>query len=205
MGIEKAVLINLNTREKIPVMFNPEEYSLESGNTFAELAIPGSRVPPIQFGRGVARTLKMDLFFDTSSDQSDVRRPVGRVLSLLDKDPATLGPPVVLFLWGGVQFKCVLERVSQKMNRFMTDGTPLRANLSVSFKEYQEVVVTTEFGLAILPPTMKTIGDSVASEIASRALGNPARWREVAVANKIDNPRKIPAGILLRLPNGRLQ
>ena len=48
MGIEKAVLINLNSGENIRVMFNPEEYTLESANSFAELAIPGVRVPPLQ-------------------------------------------------------------------------------------------------------------------------------------------------------------
>ena len=37
MGLEKATLMNTQTREVIPVQFNPEEYALDAGNSFAEL------------------------------------------------------------------------------------------------------------------------------------------------------------------------
>ena len=200
MGIEKAVLLNLTTGENIPVMFNPEEYTVDSANSFAELAIPGLRVPPVQFGRGIGRTLKMDLFFDTTDFETDVRDPADRVNNLLEKDPSTKGPPVLLFLWGGVQFKCVLERVSQRFTRFLSNGMPVRVTLSATFKEYQEVEVTIQRGLFVGPPMIRTVAATVVTAVAAKVLGDPSRWREIAEENKIDNPRKILAGAVLRLP-----
>ena len=93
--------------EQLEVMFNPEEYSLDLGNTFAEIAIPGLKTPPIQYVRGNIRTLQMELFFDTYEEKRDVRRETRRITSLLDKDPATKAPPLLLFSWGGLNFKSV--------------------------------------------------------------------------------------------------
>jgi hypothetical protein len=62
MGFEKATITNLQTGERISVMFNPEEYSLDLGNSFAEIDIPGLKTPPIQYVRGNIRNLRMELF-----------------------------------------------------------------------------------------------------------------------------------------------
>jgi hypothetical protein len=62
MALEKAIVTNTQTGEQIPVLFNPAEYSLDLGNTFAEIGIPGLRVPPIQYVRGNSRSLKLELF-----------------------------------------------------------------------------------------------------------------------------------------------
>src|SRR5262245_21084097 len=147
MGLDKAVIRRERTGESIPVLFNPEEYSVEAGNSFAEVPIPGSRVPPIQFVRGTARVLKMDLFFDTTAKGTDVRREAERVVGLLAPDQVTLGPPVLLFAWGSFQLRCVLERVSQRFARFLPNGLPVRAYLAVAFREYEAVALETRAGL----------------------------------------------------------
>jgi len=58
IAFEKATITNTQTGERIPVMFNPEEYSLDLANTFAEIGIPGLSAPPIQYVRGNLRHLK---------------------------------------------------------------------------------------------------------------------------------------------------
>lgn len=55
------------------VLFNPNRYSLEKSNQIAEVGIPGLGSPILQFVRGNARTLSMELFFDTYEQQQDVR------------------------------------------------------------------------------------------------------------------------------------
>ena len=89
MGLERAALVHLRTRQVIPVGFNPEEYTVEGGSQFAEFAIAGLPVPPVQYVRGTGRTLRVELFFDTTADWSDVRRQSGRVTALSEPDPAT--------------------------------------------------------------------------------------------------------------------
>jgi hypothetical protein len=201
MALEKAMIINTHTGERIAVMFNPAEYTLEKGNTFAEIGIPGLNAPPIQFVRGNLRTLRMELFFDTYEQQIDVRVFIRKLTGLLDKHPTTQGPPILIFSWGQLNFQCVLDSVSQRFTMFLTDGTPVRATLSVTFKEYQPVEIEIRRGLFIGAPIVESVvsGDTLSS-IAGRVLGDPGAWREVAELNNIDDPRRLPPGISLILP-----
>jgi nucleoid-associated protein YgaU len=200
-ALEKATITNLQTGECVSVMFNPEEYSLDLGNTFAEIAIPGLKTPPIQYVRGNIQNLKMELFFDTFEKKSDVRNEIRKITSLLKKDVKTQAPPILLFSWGRLNFKCVLESAGQRFIMFMQDGTPVRAKLSVSFKEYEAVDIEIKYGLFISPPTVRNIieGENL-SAIASEVLGDPSAWREIAVLNDIDNPRKLEPGKTLIIP-----
>ena len=71
--LAKAVIINTVTGASFPVMYNPEELQVEQGNNFAEVGIPGLNAPPLQYVRGKARVLTMELFFDTYETGQDVR------------------------------------------------------------------------------------------------------------------------------------
>lgn len=193
MALEKATIINTNTNEPIPVLFNPEEYTLDKANNFAEIGIPGLEAPPIQYVRGNLKTLKMDLFFDTYEDKTDVRNFTQQIIGLLEKDPATQAPPILLFSWGQLNFGCVLDSVSQKFTMFLSDGTPVRATLSVIFKEFQSVEIEIQQGLFIAPPTVQNFADGqTLSGLAGDFLGDPGAWREIAELNNIDDPRNIP-------------
>lgn len=204
VGLEKATITNLQTGKRFSVMFNPEEYSLDLGNNFAEIAIPGLKTPPIQYIRGNIRNLKMELFFDTFEKKSDVRSEIRKITSLLDKDVKTQAPPILLFSWGRFNFKCVLESSGQRFIMFLQDGTPVRAKLSVSFKEYETVNTEIEHGFFVGPPAARNVieGENL-SDIADEVLGDPGAWREIAVLNNIDNPRKLKPGMILITPPRR--
>jgi hypothetical protein len=204
MALEKALIINTQTNEQFPVMFNPEEYSLDKANSFAEIGVPGLEAPPIQYVRGNLRTLQMALFFDTYEQQTDVREFTQRIVGLLEKDPIAKVPPVLLFSWGRLNFKCVLDSANQKFIMFLNDGTPVRARLSVTFKEYHEIKIDIQRGLFIGPPTIRNIieGETL-SGIAGDVLGDPGAWREIAELNNIDDPRRVPAGAQLIIPTQR--
>jgi nucleoid-associated protein YgaU len=116
----------------------------------------------------------------------------------------TKAPPVLLFSWGGLNFKCVLESAGQRFIMFMENGIPARAKLSVSFKEYEAIDIEVKQGLFIGPPTVRNVveGENL-SGIAGEALGDPAAWREIAELNNIDNPRKLEPGTTLIVPPGK--
>ncbi len=204
MALEKATIINLETNERIPVMFNPEEYSLDMGNTIAEIGIPGLEKSPVQYVRGNIRTLQMELFFDTYDKKppQDVRRLTRRITALLEKTPVTQAPPVLLVTWGSLQFVCVLEKVGQKFIMFLDDGTPVRARLNVAFKEFEQVEVQIESGISLGPPTVHNLleGEDL-SKLAYEFLGDPGAWRRIAEENNIDDPRRIPPGTRLLIPS----
>lgn len=201
--LAKATIINTVTSERFQVMYNPDELRLEQGNNFVEVGIPGLDAPPVQYVRGKARTLAMDLFFDSYEADQDVRTHTGPLVKLLDKAPLRAAPPVLLFSMGQFNFQCVLVDASQRFTMFRRDGTPVRSTISVRFQEFVRVEISTEQGLFIGPPTLHNVVRSeTASSIANAVLGDPARWREVAQANGLDDPLNIPPGLTLQVPQG---
>ena len=58
-------------------------------------------------------------------------------LRLLEIDRDLHAPPPVRFNWGPCEFFAVIEKLGRKVTMFHPDGTPARATLSVSFKEYR--------------------------------------------------------------------
>ena len=201
--LAKATITNTSTTERFQVMYNPDELRLEQGNNFAEVGIPGLNAPPVQYLRGKARTLSMDLFFDSYEADQDVRTHTGPLVKLLDKEPLTKAPPVLLFSMGQFNFQCVLVDASQRFTMFRRDGTPVRSTIAVRFQEFVRVEIEIERGLFIGPPTLHNVVRSeTASAIAATVLGDPARWREVAEANGIDDPLNIAPGLTLKVPQG---
>jgi hypothetical protein len=218
--LEKAFLTRKDdTSLKVPCMFNPKELSIEKSNQFAEVNIPGLSIPVFQFVRGNARTLTMDLFFDTYEKGTDVREltdritgwDAGSMLSKLPDEPKGLmdidsdlhAPPVCQFIWGKFQFPCIIDRITKKFTMFLPAGIPVRATLNVTLKEYREVdIQIKEMGLQSADLTKTWIitqGESLWS-IAAMEYGNPADWRLIAKANEIDNPRILYPGQKLKIP-----
>ncbi len=202
--LAKATILNTSTGERTEVMYNPEEYKLETGNSFAEVAIPGLSAPPIQYVRGKPRTLSMELFFDTYELGTDVRQYLGKITALLNQLPATKAPPVLLFAMGGFNFTCVLADAGQRFTMFLRDGTPVRAVLSARFQEFVSVTFQVQSGVFIGPPTLYNMGASQRlADVAAQQLGDPARWREIADRNGIEDPLRIAAGTPLVVGTSR--
>ncbi len=203
MPLTKALIVNADTNESIPVMFNPPEYQLQRTNQYAEIGIPGLGSSLLQFVRGSSQTLTMELFFDTTAAQSDVRDFTDKVVGLTDINPDTHAPPRLLFLWGSLAFSCVLESVTERFDYFRPDGAPLRAKLTVTLKGYdiaEDLLAETQQQSP--DRTKRWIfkpGDTL-QNIAAQEYGDPRKWRPIAMANDIDNPLTIQAGTELIVP-----
>jgi nucleoid-associated protein YgaU len=207
MGLEKAEITNTFTDERFKVLFNPGEYTINKDNNFAQVAVPGLRSPLLQFVHGNMRTLEMELFFDTYDTpklpKRDVREETNKIVRLLDIDPERHAPPVLLFVWGDLRFTCVLARASQRFTMFAEDGRPVRARLTVTFNEFtnadreaKEIKRSTaDFTKLHIVAQGETL-----SSIAEQLYRNPALWRPIAIVNEVDNPRKLPVGLRLRVP-----
>lgn len=199
--VNRALIIDTRTGDRVPVMFNPEEYALEQGNEIAEIGVPGLATSPVQYVRGRARMLRMELFYDTYEDGTDVRAYTRRVVGLLDPDPRTHTPPVLMFLMGGFSFECVLVEANQHVTMFLADGTPVRARLTVRFQEYVRLEVETRSGFFAGPPTLHQVTQrDTLPDLAASYLGDARRWREIAEANRIDDPLRLTLGAALVVP-----
>jgi hypothetical protein len=208
MALEKAHLQPLNVDgspkgSRIDVLFNPAEYSIQKSNQFAETPLLGLPTPIRQFTSGGAETLTLDLFFDTYEKGEDVRLHTEKVAGLLNIDPDLHAPPTLKFIWGKLEFKCVLEQVTKKFTMFLADGTPVRATLSVTFKEYKTIQEQlSSRPLQSADRTKRRVvkeGDSLGL-IAAQEYDDPTLWRPIADKNEIDNPRFLTPGVDLTIP-----
>jgi hypothetical protein len=213
MALEKATLRNVVTGDPpIPVLFNPEEYTLNRDVVYAQAAIPGLSAPLLQFANGGLQTLDLELLLDTleahpaagTNAGDDVRSLTDRVVQLMDPDPTTHAPPLVLFVWGSLSFECVVARVVQRFLMFKPDGTPVRARLTVTLNECKDLELEAQ---AIKRETADYTkrhvvgqGESLSS-IAAKAYSDPRLWRAIALRNELDDPRDPPTGLELEIPS----
>ena len=213
-SLEKAKITNTVTGKSIDVMFNPEEYTVNRDINYAQTPVPGLSAPIIQFVHGNMQTLEMELFLDTyeahregnrliNKAGADVRTLTRQITGLMSIDRTTHAPPVLLFTWGSLSFTCVLARASQRFVMFLPDGTPIRARLQVTFNEFKNIDLeakeikreTADFSKLYEVRQGETL-----SAIAARIYGNPALWRPIALHNNIDDPKALPVGIRLLVP-----
>jgi len=209
----------VHRNEQLEVLFNPAEYSIEKGNTFQSTTLPGMPTPVTQFVAGNADTLTMELYFDTYATSSrhgnvtrreDVRHYTRRIANLMEMDPQLHAPPICEFTWGpplgspeGIQFTGIIEKVTQKFTFFLDDGTPVRATLNVTFKEYKTVRQQLE-------ETARQSADRTKRKVvcegdalwlyANQEYGDPDLWRVIADRNQLENPRLLVPGTALQLP-----
>ena len=192
----------------IEVQFNPTEYSLNKGAQIAEIAIPGIDSPILQFIRGQNEKLTLELFFDTTShgtgeDAEDVTELTDKIYQLVKIQPDTHAPPRLRFIWGALSFRAIVESVQQKFTLFNPQGTPLRATLTVTFREYKTLEKQiAELNLKSADHSKQRVvqrGDTL-NRIAAEEYGDSRAWRAIADLNDIANPRKLVPGTKLKIP-----
>jgi hypothetical protein len=214
VGLEKASILNLETKRAYDVLFNPEQYTVNQGNNFAPINVPGLSSPLLQFSHGELRTLQMDLFFDSREGHSvanrkrttaggDLGQELDAFLGLMKIDPETHAPPRLLFSWGWLQFRCVLASANQRVTMFREDGCPLRATVSATFNEYTNPVVEAKEvrrQTADYTKLHQVVEGETLAGIAYASYGDAALWRPIALRNGISDPGRLARGQRLVIP-----
>jgi hypothetical protein len=207
---------------ELPVLFNPTEFALNKGAQVAEIPIPGLDTPLLQFVRGQTETLTVDLFFDTTDGGTgdrakSVTEHTDKIYDLLKIRSDRHAPPVCTFVWGKsfpgcdisdgnqkrTSFKGVVESVKQRFTLFSTQGIPLRATVTVTFKEFKPLdQQLKELNLNSPDRTQAHVVErnDTLSAIAGRQYQRPGEWRQIAEDNDIDDPRRLTIGRTLRVP-----
>jgi hypothetical protein len=202
---------------RVPVLFNPAEYSIERANAYKATPVPGLGSPLIQFINGDAPSLSMELFIDDYTDGPNLPEPKGAlagapmsaaaridaIVSLLDIDADLHAPPPVRFVWGEMRFEAVLEKVGRKITLFHPSGQPARATLSVSFKGYRTLAAQMDRPRRQSADKTKrrqiSASDTVWT-IADREYGDVRGGRQSADASDVDDPRDLRPGDWVKVP-----
>jgi nucleoid-associated protein YgaU len=219
----------VNRLPDITVMFNPESYSISKSVTWSPPPSSGGgsgttdrkvNAPTLTFGGGGSRQLTLELFFDvTQSDRPlganpDVRQETDRIVALtrmVRGDRGQEEPPRVCEVsWGKAPtnsdfpFKGVITSLTQKFTLFAADGRPLRANLNVTFVEFLPPEEDQRKTDPELTSHVVRRGDTL-SRIAAEVYSDPTRWRAIAIANRLSDPRQLAALIGQRLTIPKLR
>lgn len=195
---------------RINFQFNPKDLSLSKSAKWTRSAqkdSPNSGVP--EFGGPEPSKLSLEMFLDASDTHDDsVVKTVEKLFSCCVPTPDSQtkkipNPPWVIFHWGTLtSFTGYIHTVSVKYTLFTPGGLPIRGtavvNLEEISKEEQKQNPTSGARSANRTHTVLA-GDTLAS-IAWSEYGDPAMWRVIATANRVDDPMRLRAGASLFVP-----
>ena len=212
--LEKLKIKNEDTGYEISVLFNPSEYTIEDASRWSEQEKMVQK-PELHYTGGDRRKLSMELFFDTYENKTDVREHTNNISKLLGAnviEKEKHRPPKLKLIWGkpspggantDFPFTCVMTSLRQQFILFLSDGTPARAKLSVSFIEFtlpEEELKKNEKSSADHTKTYIVKAGDTVSNIAGMFYNDPRKWRHIARENDIENPRVLEPGSLLAIP-----
>jgi hypothetical protein len=212
---QKAEIYNLEKfnplTNHIEVSFNPSSIRYTASPQYYQVKNADSDYGYRMYYTGnVASTLTMDLLFDTTTSGDSVQEEYIDFLIELTRveegsDPPQ--PPQCKFVWGDftkgdfLSFKAVICNLQVNYTYFLANGTPIRAEVDISFKQPDDVTGSQN-------PTSRSEARKVWTVVQGQTLdwiafqeyGDSSAWRHIARANHIQNPRALRPGTVLRLP-----
>jgi nucleoid-associated protein YgaU len=200
--------IHVENGEIIKALFNPEQITIQKTANWRPVTRTQSDTNEAQFTHGNAATLSMDLFFDTFEAGEDVREHTQKVFDLTMVEGKEHRPPICELVWGptGVIFKGVLQSLNQRFVLFLSDGTPVRATLGCTFREWrsrQEEARNQNLQSVDVAKTRIVRRGDTLSSIAAEEYKDPNLWRPIAKVNEIVNPLQLTPGQVLAIPSLR--
>lgn len=215
--------------EKV-VMYNPSDIQIGYANAFDPAPKVSQGVTDQKFSSRMARTLTLTLKFDgtgaSPSPRSSLIRTLGTSLSDLTSkaasekvnihkqvkdfldagykvDNETHVPTYIMITWGSLHFAGVITSASTKYSLFRPDGTPLRAELTITLTEHiNNKKYNAELKLLSPDLTRSYIikeGDRL-DALCDKFYNDPSLYLQVARANNLKNKRKLIPGQVLTFP-----
>src|ERR1700722_2316299 len=75
----------------LPCLFNPSQLALNRVNGWTSTAMPGKGVSTLRYTGASSGQLRLNLFFDTTSEGQPVTKYTGQILKLMEVDPTLPG------------------------------------------------------------------------------------------------------------------
>lgn len=195
------------------VQINPASYSHEHRTSYNNTVSQGAPGATLKFKGTSPEKISFDIYFDATGAVSTA--------SILDSQVAVDDqiqtfkdvcftyngdihePNYLIVSWGTLVFKCKLTSLSISYTLFQSDGTPLRAKLSVSFEEAIDAELIAKDAGNLSPDLTHLVevkdGDTLPM-ICFRMYGDTSYYIEVAKYNNLLNFRDIPPGTKIYLP-----
>ncbi len=207
-NIQKAKIVNLNNQQAVTCHFNPDTFSLDRTINWNMPTTTGADYPQPTFSGGQASDLTLTLLFDTTDKGTDVRDAYTTLVSMskvdTSKKDAKTGksePPKCRFEWGKfLTFEAVITKLGEKFLMFKADGTPVRAEVTVTLKQVAEPTRGQNPTSRTEPRKIWVVHEGQTLDwIAYQEYGDSAQWRHIAETNNLDDPLDLKPGQVLKL------
>jgi len=207
-------------RKKFEVMFNPESVQQRFVNKYSKNAINIQNEDDVKFTRSVRSQVRMKLIFDGTNvhqygaetvfnlirgTQKNVAKRVDEFVTNTVKIKGKIHePPYLKLNWGEtLNFNCRLNDLDINYTLFDRSGDPLRAELSVSFIEDEELKEQLS-KLSLESPDlthyrMVKAGDQLPL-MCQEIYGSPSYYPLVARINKLTDFRNLRPGQEIYFP-----
>lgn len=197
---------------EVKFQFNPDTYVVKKSAKWEYAPVPETDQTTMpQYVGPQASDMTIKVFLDArESTAGHIDKDVETLLKCCTPLAETVekkapSPPFVIFGWGKkLSFTAFVKQVEVTYTMFDTDGTPLRADCSLTLQEIPSKTAgqnpTSGSTEARRTRTVVT-GDSLAS-LAYQEYGQAKHWRAIAEANRIDDPSELPSGTRLLIPPG---
>lgn len=193
----------------ITAQFNPKQVGLQRSATWQGVNT-GKDTKPLQFVSSEPAILTLDLFFDKYADaDQDVIADTEKIfhLTTVQQHGDLHRPPLCKLNWGEYHFindsQWVLQDLRQTFTLFRSNGKPVRATLSCTFRQWRgddlETKLTDQKSPDVAKSRVVQRGETL-SGIAAEEYLDPGLWRPIAEANGIDNPYRLEPGQVLAIP-----
>lgn len=206
--VEKATISSLDRKKRVVCHFNPSAFDITRKIKWEDVETLGDDTPKKVFTGGQANDLTVTLLFDTTDTGDDVRNSFRTLLELAQIDQSKKNtktgkgePPQCTFQWGKfLSFTAVITEIAQSFKMFKLDGTPVRAEITVSFSQVQEKAKRQNPTSRSEPRKIWVVREGERLDwIAYQEYGDPAYWRHIAETNDLDNPDALRPGQVLKL------
>jgi hypothetical protein len=180
----------VNQSDWVDVHFNPGSLQLQLSNELKDQ-------PNLERKQYVAKTsakLTMDLQFDTTDTGMDVTQTTRKIQAFIapplpegDRARQQIPPPLVIFEWGTLRFKGIVETYKETIDFFGAEGVPLRASVNLTLSRQDQVFDPASRNDASdvgrpNEPDLFDVPATSASDAADQS-GNPDANRQIAAAN----------------------
>ncbi|BDI05906.1 peptidoglycan-binding protein [Sphaerotilus microaerophilus] len=218
------IQVGPNAYDEHVLTYNPAEMTFDKGVQLAEIGIPGLDAPLSQFIRGNAEKLTLEIFCDSTESgmglgATSVTEQTDKLFQLVKILPEVHAPPIATVFWHDefpgnklhkawgnnrrTSFTGMAESVRQRFTLFSPEGVPLRATVNLVLREWRALEEQLhELNLSSPDRTHRhrLAAAQTLPSIAQRYWQRPGLWRELALANAIEDPRRLRPGVLLDVP-----
>lgn len=210
-AVTKAKFIGLEAGGSFDVQYNPKEFKFDKPVSWKEHDDQGQE-GALEFQKNTPATMTVELVFDTTKDNSDVRATwVNGLLALTNPDATPSGgegaelgkkrPTKVMFQWGAFSFTGVIESVNVTYMMFAPSGAPIRAKVNVKMKEWKADSYSGGGGSGGYDSTpVQLVQLSAGQTVSSLASSMGTTAQAIGDANGLSDLMDVPAGTSLIVP-----